>query len=1484
MKPLLVWLSLALGLLSGTSVRAQDFAYTVKNSTVTITDYLKGNTFPGGSSANPVLIATVPSSIDGLPVTALGPKAFANKTFLTGVVVAPTVQEIGDDCFSGSLALTAVTFAPGSGIRRIGARAFKGDFGLTACNLPEGLTFLGEECFSSCSHLLRCQLPASLGTVLPRAFYSCSRMTFLDLGGVVTFGDNAAEGCSSLETLNLGKVEVLGKESFKGCSKLPALELPDSVRVVGDNLASNCKALVTAGTGNTLDRTSTGMFRGCSQLTTFTMGTSVKQVGPSTFQGCSKLESLHLFDVVDIGDSACEGCSGLDLIELGPDLKSVGMAAFTGTISLKTIKFPDSVESIGGACLQGSGVESVLLGTGLKTVGEQMCDSCPNLKSLRVPDGVTELPSGFVHNCPKLESLVLGSGLLQIHAEAINSCASLATLVVPDSVVGIDARGITDNINLTTISFGTGLANLGGGALAGNTKLTAAYFAGHAPTINGKFGGRDITLFAGANGTAYYNPAATDWITIPITRFGGWPTAPGRLTHGPPEIVTQPKDAKWGSPGVTLSVVAKTSNPPLSYQWFYRSLTGSSAKVDGATSPELLISGVKGPRGLGTYFVRVSDAGGESVDSVDATVSYKFLEIVKQPQSVKLPVSADSATLTVEVEGEGPFTYEWFHYSDRPPNFRYRVGDQQKLRVPNATTPTFESRPDSFEPNAVGWGAYYVIILDANGFEVLSSIVRVAPEPPTFRQQPLLSTSELGVTFTAELDGNGIQGTEWITTPGDETLASNATAQVDSKAFVSEASKVREVRAVVHSLGGVTTSDPIWIGSSNVCHAWAYPRMRVCRDDPFDLKIIRTAAFKGEAILGLETLVVSVTFLEQGHVARTKRHPKFQFYNVVFLPGVTEAVIQVKVPEELQNVPLVAVDCLIHNLLDYCDGRRAMDVTFIDCRPRIRMAESTLNVVADDPNRAARVVVMCEGERSKPATIRYRTEAGSGQGVEAASPGFDYEPRQGMVEFAVGQASAEILIPIKPGGLGSLLREFKVVLSEAAGAALDSPAVTSVLISDASTPPSLLPPSLVPGGAVNSVQLLGPQAVFDDTFLVPIPIRRTDSTGTSGSASLTLRTVDLSPEDLKEGGLAARPGLDFLPMDVKVHFPANGPMDSVQTVNLLLPLPDSRPTPVDSRSAARRIKLQAFDVTGATLDGGAATFVDVLPAKAAAAGIRITRLTESKGAFTLDWPDESVLMRLQTIDGPAVPVVDARKPVMISPETLKTWGGNQGFFALGLPPVTALPTDWARPGSVFNVASNQNVDYGDLPASYEEVPAYNTELSILKSVRNPAGHVINPSFTLGKLIDAELSNQPGGIASLDDVNGLPDEDGVKFPTPLKPGEFAEVVVTTSQAGFLDAWIDFERDGTFLPKVPITDGSSDNFLSVWVVDTARKPNDQPTSLPLTPGPNTIRFRVPKNAVPGPTFARFRLSKKGFLTPHGIAPDGEVEDYAVTIQAP
>ena len=155
-------------------------------------------------------------------------------------------------------------------------------------------------------------------------------------------------------------------------------------------------------------------------------------------------------------------------------------------------------------------------------------------------------------------------------------------------------------------------------------------------------------------------------------------------------------------------------------------------------------------------------------------------------------------------------------------------------------------------------------------------------------------------------------------------------------------------------------------------------------------------------------------------------------------------------------------------------------------------------------------------------------------------------------------------------------------------------------------------------------------------------------------------------------------------------------------------------------------------------------------------------------------------------------------------------------------------------------------DRGDAPASYGE-----------------ALHELQTGFLMGFAIDSDIAS----IASPDASGDGADDDALSI-TSLSPGADAAVQVFAAGAsGFLQGWIDWNRDGDFddAGEQVITDiqdnSPGDNFSALFNI-----------SLGIT---------VPASASLGQTFMRVRWSSTPGLDATTTAPDGEVEDYLVEI---
>ena len=92
---------------------------------------------------------TIPSRIDGFPVTRIGDEAFSDCSGLTSVTIPDSVKSIEAGAFSRCSGLTSVALP--AGVKSIGEGAFRGCCELTSVSMPKRFEGkLDEYVFDGC--------------------------------------------------------------------------------------------------------------------------------------------------------------------------------------------------------------------------------------------------------------------------------------------------------------------------------------------------------------------------------------------------------------------------------------------------------------------------------------------------------------------------------------------------------------------------------------------------------------------------------------------------------------------------------------------------------------------------------------------------------------------------------------------------------------------------------------------------------------------------------------------------------------------------------------------------------------------------------------------------------------------------------------------------------------------------------------------------------------------------------------------------------------------------------------------------------------------------------------------------------------------------------------------------------------------------------------------------------------------------------------
>lgn len=177
----------------------------------------------------------------------------------------------------------------GVSVKTIGKGAFSKCKGIKKVIISEGITVIQGGAFKECTSLKEVVLPSTLQKI----------------GDSVDNEDGAFSECA-IETIQLPiGLRFIGSSTFAHCKKLGEINLPNSVRSLGENAFS---------------------FTG---LTKVDIPASVKRIESSTFYACDHLSNVSLHEGLDaIGNCAFEFCDMLHSITIPKSVSFLGVRTF----------------------------------------------------------------------------------------------------------------------------------------------------------------------------------------------------------------------------------------------------------------------------------------------------------------------------------------------------------------------------------------------------------------------------------------------------------------------------------------------------------------------------------------------------------------------------------------------------------------------------------------------------------------------------------------------------------------------------------------------------------------------------------------------------------------------------------------------------------------------------------------------------------------------------------------------------------------------------------------------------------------------------------------------------------------------------------------------------------------------------------------------------------------------------------------------------
>lgn len=179
----------------------------------------------------------------------------------------------------------------GKPVTEIGGSAFSGCLSLEEVTIPDTVKTIGEFAFSDCQNLKKVKMSKNVKEITRSTFNSCYKLEEIDLPyGLVSIGESAFADNRSLKHITIPKtVKYIGEQAFFGNGYLESIVLPDSVESIGKGAFTYCFCLESVRISNKMTSIPENAFFACVSLKGITIPSSVKSIGDGAFTSCDNM-------------------------------------------------------------------------------------------------------------------------------------------------------------------------------------------------------------------------------------------------------------------------------------------------------------------------------------------------------------------------------------------------------------------------------------------------------------------------------------------------------------------------------------------------------------------------------------------------------------------------------------------------------------------------------------------------------------------------------------------------------------------------------------------------------------------------------------------------------------------------------------------------------------------------------------------------------------------------------------------------------------------------------------------------------------------------------------------------------------------------------------------------------------------------------------------------------------------------------------------
>ena len=436
----------------------------------------------------------IPKEYRGKPVTAIGTKAFFNKSDVDTVTLHDGITSIGEQAFANCSYLTSVNLP--DAITYIGPSAFSG-CRVLSCEIviPDGVTEIYQSTFAYCVSLPKITIGSGVTAIGQKAFTDCKALTeILIPSGVEYIGEYAFANCIGVTALTIEDgVTELGLYAFAADTAIETVAIPDSVKIINEGVFYKCSKLKNVTLGEGVEKIGLVAFEetqlwadsptnevyigkwllglkdylvayvdiadgtygiasyalyGTPDVAAFEIADSVRIIGDYAFAECTMISVVIGKGVEIIGEGAFENSYNLTNVILGSfnsdygtiaesSLRTIGSYAFRNCSSVESIEIPDTVRSIGSYAFRGSGIYENA--SGVVYADKWIVDYTEGLDgAIAVQDGTVGIANYAFYQCMTLTSISIPNSVRSIGRAAFYQCSKLKTVNLPETLEVIE--------------------------------------------------------------------------------------------------------------------------------------------------------------------------------------------------------------------------------------------------------------------------------------------------------------------------------------------------------------------------------------------------------------------------------------------------------------------------------------------------------------------------------------------------------------------------------------------------------------------------------------------------------------------------------------------------------------------------------------------------------------------------------------------------------------------------------------------------------------------------------------------------------------------------------------------------------------------------------------------------------------------------------------------------------------------------------------